>query len=366
MRSKKNDDNGYSQYDNYLDLRKITSINEYSKIKEAGNVLKNGGLVLFPTETVYGLGANGLDANAVKKIYIAKGRNTDNPLILHICDIEMLGMISKNISDIEFSLMNAFWPGPFTIILNKTDIVPDIVSGGLNTVGIRMPSNEIARNLIKYSGVPIAAPSANISGRPSGTNIQDIFDELASKVDYIIDGGDCNIGLESTVVRVIDGIPHILRPGKITAEDVKEIAGDVIIDEHVLGKLESDKKILSPGMKYKHYAPKTECVMVYDKDNKKIQNKILETANSCISDNKVPLIMCTTENVEFFKNILNNNVKIINMGNDLDSISKNIFTDLRKADNYNIDLIIIQGVSSEGLGLAIMNRLLRACNYKIL
>ena len=360
MKSKKSND------DYYLDLRNISSVNDYSKLKTAGDILLNGGLVLFPTETVYGLGANGLNEEAVKKIYAAKGRSSDNPLILHICDIEMLGRIAQDISDVEFSLMNAFWPGPFTIILNKTCIVPSVVCGGLDTVGVRMPSNEIARNLIKYAGVPIAAPSANISGRPSGTNIKDIFSELSASVDYIIDGGDCNIGLESTVVRVIDGVPHILRPGKITAEEIEQVVGSVVVDKHVLGKLEADKKVLSPGMKYKHYAPKTECVLVYADDNKKVQNKILETANNCISNGKVPLIMCLTQNVIFFKNVLLNKVPTIDLGNDLDTISKNIFTDLRKADTYNADLIIIQGVSTDGLGLAIMNRLLRACNYHII
>ena len=206
---------------NYLDLKNIKTFSEYSKLEEAGQVIRNGGLVLFPTETVYGLGANGLNSEAVKNIYVAKGRSSDNPLILHISDIEMLGKIAKDISDVEFKLMNAFWPGPFTIILNKTDVVPSVVAGGLDTVGVRMPNNEIAKNLIKYADVPIAAPSANISGRPSGTNVEDIDQELKDRVDYIIDGGECQIGVESTVVRVIDGIPHILRPGKITAEEIK-------------------------------------------------------------------------------------------------------------------------------------------------
>lgn len=361
-----NTNNGYySKYDNYLDLRNVEKTNDYSGLNEPANIIKNGGLVLFPTETVYGLGANGLDPEAVEKIYLAKGRKQDNPLILHICDIEMLGKIAKDISDIEFSLMNAFWPGPFTIILNRTEIVPDVVTGGLNTVGIRMPSNEIARNFIKYSGVPIAAPSANISGRPSGTNIPDIFPELASKVNYIIDGGDCNIGLESTVVRVIDGVPHILRPGKITAEDIKQVAGDVIIDKHVLGKLDSDKKILSPGMKYKHYAPKTDCVLVYNEDTNILKNRMLTLAKENINDNKKPLIMCLDENLDFFKNEFRGTINIINMGANLTDVSKNVFTDLRKVDEYDVDLVIIQGVTSDGIGLAIMNRLLRACNYNL-
>ena len=320
---------------NYLDLKNIKAFSEYSKLEEAGQVIRNGGLVLFPTETVYGLGANGLNSEAVKNIYVAKGRSSDNPLILHISDIEMLGKIAKDISDVEFKLMNAFWPGPFTIILNKTDAVPSVVAGGLDTVGVRMPSNEIAKNLIKYADVPIAAPSANISGRPSGTNVEDIDQELKDRVDYIIDGGECPIGVESTVVRVIDGIPHILRPGKITAEEIKEIAGNVVIDKHILGKLDANEKVMSPGMKYKHYAPNTKCVLVYN------------------------------ENTEFLKNMYQN-LQIFNLGSSLDEMSKNIFTDLRKADKTNADLIIIQGVSTDGLGLAIMNRLLRACNFNII
>lgn len=181
----------------------------------------------------------------------------------------MLKTISQNISDIEYKLINKFWPGPFTIILERTSIVPNVVTGGLNTVGVRMPSNKIAHELIKYANVPIAAPSANISGKPSGTNLDDISEELFNKVDYIVNGGSCDIGLESTVVRVINGIPHILRPGKITAEQIKSVAGDVVIDEHVLGKLEINQKILSPGMKYRHYAPKAKCILVYSKDNLK-------------------------------------------------------------------------------------------------
>lgn len=359
---KKNNNNKGSSSSFILDM---SDDSDYSNLQEAGKIIKNGGLVIFPTETVYGLGANGLDEEAVKKIYIAKGRKADNPLILHICDIEMLGQISTNISDIEFKLMNAFWPGPFTIILNKTSIVPDVVTGGLDTVAVRMPSNEIARNLIKYAGVPIAAPSANISGRPSGTNIKDIYQELSYNVDYIIDGGTSQIGLESTVVRVIDDIPHILRPGGITANQIKEVAGNVIIDKHILGKLEKDKKVLSPGMKYKHYSPNTKCVLVYNDNIKKTREKIIDVANECISNSKKPLIMCLDEDLDFFKNEFKGKVNFIPIGSSLDDISKNIFTNLRKVDNYNVDLVIIQGVKADGIGLAIMNRLLRACEYNL-
>ena len=350
----------------YLDLKDIKNIAEYSKLETAGQIIRNGGLVLFPTETVYGLGANGLDAEAVKKIYVAKGRSSDNPLILHISDIEMLGKIAKDISDIEFKLMNAFWPGPFTIILNKTDLVPSVVAGGLDTVGVRMPSNEIARNLIKFADVPIAAPSANISGRPSGTNVEDIYQELGDKVDYIIDGGDCNIGVESTVVRVVDGIPHILRPGKITAEEIQEIAGNVIVDKHILGKLDPREKVMSPGMKYKHYAPNTKCVLAYNEDNSILQDKIKTIIGNCFEKGQKPLLMCLADNYKYFKDMYQDRLEIFNMGSSLDEMSKNIFTDLRKADLYNVDLIIIQGVYTNGLGLAIMNRLLRACNYNVI
>jgi len=335
----------------------IKNSNEYEKIEEAGNIIKNGGLVLFPTETVYGIGANGLDENAVKKIFIAKGRKQDNPLILHVSDYEMLKEISKDINETEQKLIEEFWPGPFTIILERTEKVPDIVTGGLTTVGIRMPENIIAQKLIKYSNVPIAAPSANISGKPSGTRIEDILEELKEKVDYIIDGGECKIGLESTVVRVIDNIPHILRPGKITAEQIKKVAGKVVIDEHILNKIDLQEEVLSPGMKYRHYAPKTECMLIYSEDKEKMVNRIKEE----IKKYEKVLIISTEENV--LKYDCEN---IIKMGSDLEEISKNIFKILRQVDNYKVDKVIIEGVEKKGLGLAIMNRLIRACEYNFI
>ncbi len=335
----------------YLDLRREK---EYEEIEEAGKIIKNGGLVLFPTETVYGLGANGLDENAVKKIYEAKGRKPDNPLILHISKFEMLPQIATEITDIENKLINAFWPGPFTIILPKTEIVPSIVAGGLETVGVRMPSGVIAQKLIDYAGVPIAAPSANISGRPSGTKVEDIYDELKDKVDYIIDGGETEIGLESTVVRVIDGIPHILRPGKITAEQIKDVVGNVEVDNHILHKTQDGQAILSPGMKYRHYAPKAKCVLVYSKQ----EEGFIEKAKEIASEYKNPIILTKTGNISKFDEI-----KTFDMGETLEEISKNIFTALRKVDTYNPDIVIIEGVAKDGLGLAIMNRLIRACEY---
>ena len=331
----------------------------YTELKEAAEIIRSGGLVLFPTETVYGLGANGLNSNAVKKIFEAKGRSSDNPLILHISDKDMLNQIAKDISDIEYKLMDAFWPGPLTIILNRKEIVPNIVTANLDTVGIRMPSNDIANKLISYSGVPIAAPSANISGKPSGTNISDIFDELSDKVDCIIDGGESAVGLESTVLRVIDGIPTILRPGKITPEDIKNLIGQVQIDKHVLSKMDDGEKVLSPGMKYKHYAPNSKCILVYSDNNEALINKINELSISY----KTPLILSTTENIPYYNDKL-----VIDIGsrNNLDEIAKNIFTDLRKVDKFNPDIVIIEGVKQEGLGLAIMNRLIRACSHNFI
>lgn len=323
----------------------------YEQLKEAGEAIRKGELVIFPTETVYGIGANGLDKDAVENIFIAKGRKTDNPLILHISNIDMIKDIVKSISPLEKKLMNKFWPGPFTIVLNKKTIVPDIVTGNLNTVGVRMPSNEIANKLIEYSGVPIAAPSANISGKPSGTNIEDIIEELKDKVAYIIDGGDTKIGLESTVVRVIDNNIHILRPGYITKEDLSKL-GNVIIDKHILNKVEDNINILSPGMKYKHYAPDTKCILVFSKDNVKLVDKIRELES--IYNNV--LVITNDTNVNQFKNS-------ISYGLSKEDISHSIFKLLREADKMNVDIIIIEGVDQSGIGLAIMNRLLRACSY---
>lgn len=334
----------------YIDLKETKN---YEKIKQASEAIKQGKLVLFPTETVYGIGANALDENAVKKIYEAKGRASDNPLIAHISNLEMLKKLVKEVGNIEKKLIDAFWPGPLTIIFNKTGIVPKIITAGLETVAIRMPSNEIARKLIEYSETPIAAPSANISGKPSGTLVEDILQELDGKVEYIIDGGKVDIGVESTVVRVIDNKVHILRPGKITKEEIEKLGIEVEIEKQILGKYVEGEKVLSPGIKYKHYSPDTKCVLVYSKDKQKMVDKINEIASQ-----QKTIILCRTANTEKY----NNEIKLA-MGDSLEEICNNIFTLLRKVDKYEVDLVIIEGVEKEGLGLAIMNRLLRACAH---
>ena len=337
----------------YIDLKKEI---EENKICEASNEIKNGNLVIFPTETVYGIGANALNDEACKNIFKAKGRAGDNPLIVHVNNLEMIKQIVEEPNEIEKKLINAFCPGPFTIILKAKDIIPKSVTAGLDTVGIRMPSNKVANKLIEYAGVPIATPSANISGRPSGTNIEDIKNEFDGKVTVIIDSGMVDIGLESTVVRVINNKVRILRPGKITKEDIEKLGFEVEIDKNILGKYDGKEKVLSPGMKYRHYAPNTKCMMIYSKNTEKMIEKIRE-----ISESKNTLIICRDKNYDKY------NVEYkIKMGNTLEEIAHNIFSILRKVDKYNVDLVIIEGMEKEGLGLALNNRLLRACEYNYL
>lgn len=335
----------------YIELKEESECD----LREAGDAIKRGKLVVFPTETVYGIGANALNIDSVARIFEAKGRASDNPLIVHISNIDMLKDIVCEQNEIEKKLIRNFWPGPLTIIMKKKEIIPYNVSGGLETVGVRMPNNKYAQKLIEYAGVPIAAPSANKSGKPSGTLIQDIKKELDGKVEYILDAGNSEIGLESTVVQVIDKKVRILRPGKITLENIKEKIGLVEIDEHVLNPYEGNEKVLSPGMKYTHYAPKTKCILVYSNDSEKLVNKI----NELSLKNDEALILGRTENLDKY-----NAKHKLDIGNSLEEIAHNIFRRLREVDKYNVKLVVIEGVEDKGLGLAIMNRLLRACGYR--
>ena len=334
----------------YINLKE-----EYNeeKIKEVAQDILNGELVIFPTETVYGIGANALNDNACKNIFKAKGRAGDNPLIVHVNNVDMIKQLVEEPNEVEKILISTFCPGPFTLILKAKNIIPKSVTAGLDTVGIRMPSNKIANKLIEYADVPIAAPSANVSGRPSGTKIEDILKEFDGKVSTIIDDGMVDIGLESTVVRVIDNKVRILRPGKITKEDIEKLGIEVEIDENILGKYDGKEKVLSPGMKYRHYAPNTKCMMVYSKNEEAMVNKINELINE-----KNALVVCRDKN--FDKYATKNKIK---MGNSLDEMAHNIFSILRQVDNYNVDIVIIEGMQKDGLGLALNNRLLRACEY---
>lgn len=351
---------------------KIEKHSDMLKIDEAASAIKNGGLVVFPTETVYGLGADALNKAAVDKIFKAKGRVSDNPLIVHISDEKMLGSLVKSVNDIERLLIKSFWPGPLTIIFDKKEIVPDNVTARLNTVGVRMPNSIIAKRLIEKAGTPIAAPSANISGKPSGTKIEDIKEEFEDRVDFVIDGGSSDIGIESTVIKVDKlGVVNILRPGKVTTEDIQQLGLKVEINKFVLSheKILENTTIESPGMKYRHYAPNTKCILVYSKK----ENTMINEINKIICENKAKdekdhkqnnkcLVISKTKNMGKYKNA----DFVLNMGSSLKEISKNIFTILRQVDNYKVDLVIIEGVEKEGLGLAIMNRLIRACEYNII
>lgn len=337
-----------------FDFKNNINMNE---LEEINKTLKNGGLVIFPTETVYGIGADCLNKEAVNKIFQAKGRANDNPLIVHIANFKMLDKLVLEPNNMEKKLIDAFMPGPFTLILKKKNIIPDNVTCNLDTVGIRFPENEIARKIIEYTNIPLAAPSANISSRPSGTNILDIKDEFQEKVDIIIDGGESKIGLESTVVKVINNIPTILRPGKITKEDIIKISGICQLDDHIF-KSPSDKEIIeSPGMKYKHYAPKKEAILVYGTNT----NNYIELINENLNDKTA--ILGFYEHKKFFPN---HQFYTLGSINNLEEISHNIFKMLRYIDKTNCEKIIIEGVEKEGLGIAIMNRLLRSCsfNYK--
>ena len=336
----------------YFDFK--NSINE-NDLEIISKDLKDGKVVIFPTETVYGIGTNGLLSDSVKRIYEIKGRNFTNPINLLVKDITMIESICKNISPIEYSLMNNFFPGPFTLILEKKDIVPDIVTAGNSTVGVRISSNIVVQKLLEYSNVPISAPSANISGKLSGTNVHSILNDFYNKVDYIIDCGDSDLGLESTIVKVIDNIPHILRPGNITAEQIKNVCGKVVLDYNNL-----------PSKNLKHYQIDYNSILLYNDDITKLLAKVTELINK--SPNCV--ILTYSEHIGYYNDLINsnlnkyNNLHIIDLGSidNLEFVSKNMFEHFRKAENFNSDLILIEGVKNDGLGVSIMNRFMNICN----
>ena len=340
----------------------IKDINKDIKfIEEAGDIIRDGGTVAFPTETVYGLGANALDEEAVKKIFIAKGRPQDNPLIVHVCSKNISELV-KEVPEVAQRMIDKFWPGPLTIILEKNDIIPNMTSANLNTVGIRMPSSEIALKLIELSKRPIAAPSANISGRPSPTEVERCIEDLNGKVDYIIGGESSDIGVESTIIDCTVNPPLVLRPGGITLEMLKEIDSNIEIDSALKSKPTENFKPKAPGMKYRHYAPKAHLKIIKGKNEKTIEiiNEILE--NYIEKGNDVA-ILTTNENLNKF-----NSGKVISLGseNNLNEIAKNLFETLRKCDDLGVQHILCQGFEEKGVGLAIMNRLNKAAGYDIL
>ncbi|MDP4088309.1 MAG: L-threonylcarbamoyladenylate synthase [Bacillota bacterium] len=330
-------------------------------VKEAGQILQSGGLVVFPTETVYGLGANALDSAAVTRIFEAKGRPQDNPLIVHVADYHIEEYV-KEVPEIALKLMEKFWPGPLTIILKKSDIIPDETSAGLDSVGIRMPNNKIALALIQESGVPVAAPSANISGRPSPTEVSRCVEDLDGKVDYIIGGNKSRVGLESTVVDCTSDIPCILRPGGITLEMLREICEDIYIDPAVMDKSSKDLKPKAPGMKYRHYAPKAP-VKIIDGDLKKTIEKINEMVQNYIDEKKRVGIMVTDETFDAYPV-----GDIVSLGSRkmLETVAQNLFETLRELDDRQVDIILSESFEEKGLGIAIMNRLKKAASFDVI
>lgn len=331
---------------------------DLEELKKHAKLLSEGKTVIFPTETVYGLGANALDEDAVKKIYEAKGRPSDNPLIVHIHEKEQVHELAKDVNDNAKIVMDRFWPGPITIILNKKDIVPKTTSGGLDTVAIRMPSHEIAKEIIKQSGVPIAAPSANISGRPSPTKAQHVKDEMEGRVSGIVLGGDSNFGLESTVLDLTSETPMILRPGSITKEDLESVLGKVELDPS-LAKKEDNKKAKAPGMKYTHYSPDAD-VFIVSGSEEDVFNKVNELILTNDENGLKTGVMCLEKNKHKY------NGEVISLGSTLEEVASNLFNVLREMDKLKVDIIYSEEFEIAGIGQAIMNRLLKSAGYKII
>lgn len=329
------------------------------KLEQAGKILREGGLVAFPTETVYGLGANALDENAVNKIFIAKGRPSDNPLIVHVSDMKQVEKLTKFIPQKAKKVMDAFWPGPVTIILEKSEIVPKCTTAGLETVAIRMPSHKIALELIKESSVPIAAPSANTSGKPSPTTFKHVKEDMIGKIEAIVDGGRAGIGLESTVIDMTSDVPTILRPGGVTKEDLLELFDEVKMDPALHDANAIPK---SPGQKYKHYSPKADVYLV-DGDEDDIAKKILKMYKKITLEGKKVGIMSTKQTLPFYEDMLT-----INVGdrNEPETIAGNLFRTLREFDELNVDIILAESIEKDGIGAAIMNRLNKSAGGKII
>lgn len=340
---------------------KIDDTNEESVIKEAGEILKNGGLVAFPTETVYGLGGDALKEDAARRIYSAKGRPSDNPLIVHIADIGALDELACEIPDSAYKLADAFWPGPLTMIFKKKDIVPYGTTGGLDTVAIRMPSHPVAHRLIKDSGVYIAAPSANLSGRPSPTRAEHVIEDMDGRIDMIIDGGAIEIGIESTIVDVTCEVPMILRPGYVTADMIKEVLGDVCFDETVLAHSMVKGKPKAPGMKYRHYAPKAE-LTIFEGENEKVVSKINELAVKYEYDGLKVGILSSNENEHKYAH---GEVVVVGSRENEHEVAAHLFDVLRHFDHIDVDVILSEGFSEDSFGQAVMNRLIKAAGHHI-
>lgn len=326
-------------------------------IEEAAKLLKKGGVVAIPTETVYGLAADALNKKAVKNIFRAKGRPSDNPLIIHTYSLEAAKALVKRIPDKAKKLADKFWPGPLTMIMEKSDIVPKETSAGLDSIAIRVPDCKAALELMRYSGLFLAAPSANISGKPSPTSAEHVINDMYGKVDGILKGEDCKVGIESTIISLLDDKVTLLRPGRITVEQLQEEVGTVIIDKAVEFKPDSTEKVLSPGMKYKHYSPDAKVILVKaDKD------KYINFVNSFKNSDEKILSLCYEEEKEH----INVNKLILGKSNDYEQMSKNLFAMLRKADDLKASTVYVHSPLAKGVGLALYNRLIRAAGFEVI
>ncbi|RST77065.1 threonylcarbamoyl-AMP synthase [Siminovitchia acidinfaciens] len=339
----------YWSVDSNVDRKK-----DYPQIVEAADFLKNEELVAFPTETVYGLGASALSDAAVSKIFAAKGRPADNPLIVHISSVEQLELLTENIPETAVLLMNKFWPGPLTLILNKkTNAVSSLVTAGLNTVAVRMPDHPVALSLIEAAEVPVAAPSANKSGKPSPTSASHVLDDLAGLIGGVVDGGPTGVGVESTVIDCTAEVPVILRPGGVSKEEIKEVIGNVEQDPALIGSKAAPK---SPGMKYRHYAPVAPLFLT-DGNQEWIQGLIDQKRSSGL---KVG-ILAPRESASFYKA---DAVAVCGSRRDLGSVAQSLYQALRSFDEKNLDLIYAEVYPVKGVGAAIMNRLEKAAAHR--
>ena len=340
------------------------------ELLEGARILREGGLVAFPTETVYGLGANALDEEAARKIYEAKGRPSDNPLIAHVSAMEEVYPLVSQVSEKAKKLMDAFWPGPMTLIFPKSDLVPYGTTGGLDTVAVRMPSDPVANRLIALAGVPVAAPSANTSGRPSPTTAQHVLQDMDGRIDMIIDGGPVGIGVEATIVDVSVETPTVLRPGAITMEMLEEVLGEVQIDPAILGPVSADLRPKAPGMKYKHYAPKADLTLVEPEDGdmespdslERMTEKVRQLAEEKLAEGFRVGIICTDESRQTYPKGL---VRSIGSRTRRETVAHNLYALLREFDDLKADYIFSESFPEDHLGQAIMNRLSKAAGYHI-
>lgn len=336
-------------------------------IADAARVIQDGGLVAFPTETVYGLGADALNAQAVAGIFAAKGRPADNPLIVHIADVEQLAELVAELPPAVDVLARHFWPGPLTLVLPRKPRVPDAVTAGLDTVAVRMPDHAVALALIRAGRRPIAAPSANLSGRPSPTEARHVWEDLAGRIDVILDGGPCRIGVESTVLDLTAERPTILRPGAITPEHLAPFLGAVRVHpaaagvEHAASAEAAAEPVRSPGMKYRHYAPRTPCIL-YEGDAAAIVRAVAQRVAQERAAGKRVAVLATAENAPAYDADV---VYVAGRRAEPETVARELYRSLRRLDEAGVDLIIMEGVDPTGIGEAIMNRMRRAAGHRV-